>query len=70
MQRAAPPAPSTASSPPAWAPAAVDRLAAGEKGVLVGVNRGEITTTPLAEVVSNRKPLDLTLFELARILAR
>src|SRR4029079_4502094 len=50
--------------------AAVERLANGEQGVLVGLNRGAITTTPLDEVVANRKPLDLSLFELARVLAR
>ncbi|MFL6192534.1 MAG: 6-phosphofructokinase [Thermoanaerobaculia bacterium] len=50
--------------------AAVHRLAAGEHGVLVGLNRGEITTTPLADVVANRKPLDLGLLELARVLSR
>jgi 6-phosphofructokinase 1 len=50
--------------------AAIDRLARGEKGVLVGLLRGQIATTPLQEVVTNKKPLDLTLFELARVLAR
>jgi 6-phosphofructokinase 1 len=50
--------------------AAVERLAQGEKGVLVGLNKGAITTLPLAEVVANRKPLDLSLLELARVLAR
>lgn len=50
--------------------AAVDRLACGESGVLVGLNHGEITTTPLAEVVAHRKPLDLGLFELTRVLSR
>jgi 6-phosphofructokinase 1 len=50
--------------------AAVERLAAGEKGVLVGLLRGQIATTPLAEVVANKKPLDLSLLELARVLAR
>lgn len=50
--------------------AAVQRLAAGEHGVLVGLNRGEITSTPLADVVANRKPLDLGLLELARVLSR
>ena len=50
--------------------AAVERLALGESGVLLGLNRGEITATPLDEVVANRKPLDLSLFELARVLAR
>lgn len=50
--------------------AAVDRLAAGEKGVLVGLLKGEIATTPLDDVVAHKKPLDLKLFELAKVLAR
>jgi len=50
--------------------AAVQRLAQGEHGVLVGIGGGEIVTTPLAEVVANRKPLDLSLFELAKVLSR
>ena len=50
--------------------AAVERLAGGEKGVLVGLLRGQIATTPLSEVVANKKPLDLSLLELARVLAR
>jgi 6-phosphofructokinase 1 len=50
--------------------AAVQRLARGEQGVLVGIGSGEIVTTPLAEVVANRKPLDLSLFELAKVLSR
>jgi 6-phosphofructokinase 1 len=50
--------------------AAVQRLAQGEQGVLVGIGGGEIVTTPLAEVAANRKPLDLSLFELAKILSR
>lgn len=50
--------------------AAVGRLAGGEKGVLVGLLRGQIATTPLSEVVANKKPLDLSLLELARVLAR
>lgn len=50
--------------------AAVEHLAKGGKDVLMGLNKGEITATPLDEVVANRKPLDLSFFELARILAR
>ena len=50
--------------------AAVQRLAQGEHGILVGIGGGEIVTTPLAEVVANRKPLDLSLFELAKVLSR
>jgi 6-phosphofructokinase 1 len=50
--------------------AAVQKLAQGEHGVLVGIGGGEIVATPLAEVVANRKPLDLSLFELAKVLSR
>jgi 6-phosphofructokinase 1 len=50
--------------------AAVETLARDEHGVLVGQIGGVIQTTPLAEVVAGRKALDLTLFELARVLAQ
>jgi 6-phosphofructokinase 1 len=50
--------------------AAAMRLAAGEHGVLVGVRRGEIATTPLDVVVTERKPIDPDYFRLARVLAR
>ena len=50
--------------------AATEHLARGEHGVLVGLLRGEIAATPLAEVVANKKPLDLRLLELACVLAR
>lgn len=50
--------------------AAVKHLAQGEHGVLIGLNKGEITATPLTEVVATRKPLDLSLLELAKMLAR
>jgi 6-phosphofructokinase 1 len=50
--------------------AAVDRLARGEHGVLVGLLGNEIGPTPLAEVASKKKPLDMRLLELARILAK
>ncbi|MBK9927059.1 MAG: 6-phosphofructokinase [Anaerolineales bacterium] len=49
---------------------AVDRLTRGENGVLVGLVRGEIEATSLADVVVNKKQLDLSLLELARMLAR
>jgi 6-phosphofructokinase 1 len=42
----------------------------GESGVLVGLLKGELATTPLTEVVANKKPIDLSLMELARTLAR
>ncbi len=50
--------------------AATKCLDKGEFGVLVGLNKGEITSTPLSVVVSSKKPLDPTLFELAHELAQ
>ena len=50
--------------------AAVERLAAGEHGVLVGLIHNAIATTPLEVVVANKKPLDVGLLELARVLAK
>ncbi len=64
------------------APGAFDRLLATrfgaaatacigreEYGVLVGLNKGAIATTPLSEVVSNKKTLDENLLRLAKVLA-
>ena len=50
--------------------AAVDHLLAGRHGVLVGMQRSEITATPLGDIVGKQKPLNPDLFELARSLAR
>jgi 6-phosphofructokinase 1 len=50
--------------------AAVQRLAQGERGCLVGWLHGEVATTPLPEVVAKRKTLDARFVELARVLAR
>ncbi len=50
--------------------AAVEQLAEGAEGVLVGMVKGEVAATPLTEVVARKKPLDLRLLELARVLAR
>jgi len=50
--------------------AATEYLAQGEHGVLAGLLKGEMAATPLAEVVANKKPLDLRLLELARVLAK
>jgi len=50
--------------------AATEYLARGEHGLLVGLLKEDIGATPLAEVVANKKPLDLRLFELARVLAK
>ena len=41
-----------------------------EYGVLVGLLNGEVKSTPLSEVVSRKKALDLKLMDVARILAR
>jgi 6-phosphofructokinase 1 len=48
---------------------AVEQIAAGHFGVLAGLLKGEITTTPLDEVVANKKTLAPELFELARAMA-
>lgn len=47
---------------------ATDALSRGEFGVLVGMIKSELVTTPLETVVNNKKPLDLSLFELQKIL--
>lgn len=49
---------------------AVDRLLAGQRGFLVGMQRGEITITPLTEVVGKQKPPNAELFRLAQSLAK
>jgi hypothetical protein len=38
--------------------------------VLVGQVRGEVQATPLAKVVGKQKPLDPSMLDLARVLAR
>ena len=50
--------------------AATDCLAQGEHGVLVGLIKGDIMTTPLEVVASSKKPLDLSLWDLAQVLAK
>jgi 6-phosphofructokinase 1 len=50
--------------------AAVEHLANGESGMLVGQIKGEITATPLADVATRKRELDLRLLELARVLAK
>lgn len=49
---------------------AVAELAAGRHGVMMGLRDGAIGTTPLRDVATLRKPLDTTLLELAKVLAR
>lgn len=50
--------------------AATDCLARGEQGVLIGLQRGTIGFTPLSEVASKKKPLDLSLWKMAQVLAK
>lgn len=47
---------------------AVDALARGEYGVLVGLIKGEVKTTPLEVVVANKKTVDMKLFEMMNAL--
>jgi 6-phosphofructokinase 1 len=49
---------------------AVERLARGDQGVLVGLLQGEIAATPLSEVAGNKKALDQRLLDLASLLAK
>ena len=50
--------------------AATDALSRRESGVLVGLLKGEMKTTPLSEIVGKKKPLDPKLLKLAPILAQ
>jgi 6-phosphofructokinase 1 len=49
--------------------AAIDCLARGESGLLVGTLCGAIASTPLAEVAGRTRPADAKLLELARVMA-
>ncbi len=49
---------------------AVKALSDGDTGVLVGLQKNEVTRTPLTDVVGRVKPIDTGLLELARILAK
>jgi len=50
--------------------AAVRHLEQGGHGALMGLNKGDITATPYAEVVSTKKLIDLSLLDMARPLER
>lgn len=50
--------------------AAVDQLARGEHGVLVGMIDNHLRATPLGEVVGKQKTIDRDLLDLARTLAQ
>src|SRR5258707_417850 len=49
--------------------AAVDTLASGKHGVLVGMVKGDVVATPLAEVAGKMRPADAALLEVARVMA-
>ncbi len=49
---------------------AVKALAEGETNVLIGLQKNEITRTPLSEIVGRIKPVNTELVELARVLAK
>jgi len=49
--------------------AAVDTLAAGKRGVLAGIVKGEVLVTPLEEITGRTRPADATLLDLARVMA-
>ncbi len=50
--------------------AAIEHIAAGTTGILLGLQGAAIAATPLDEVVSTPRKLDLALLDLARVLAR
>jgi 6-phosphofructokinase 1 len=47
---------------------AIEAIDRSEFGVLVGLNKGKITTTPLEVVVSNKKEISINMIKLARLL--
>jgi len=49
--------------------AAIETLAAGRHGVLVGIVKNDIVTTPLADIAGRTRPADASLLELARVMA-
>jgi 6-phosphofructokinase 1 len=49
--------------------AAVAALGEGEQGVLVGIIKGDIVVTPLADITGRTRPADASLLELARVMA-
>jgi 6-phosphofructokinase 1 len=48
---------------------AIERFAAGDTGVLLGIVNGKVAATPLAQLSEHKSAPDLGLLELARILA-
>ena len=49
--------------------AAVEALADGEPGIMVGVRGEETVRLPLEEVVGEKRPLDPDMYELSKVLA-
>jgi 6-phosphofructokinase 1 len=47
---------------------AVEQIVAGNYGVLIGLNKSEITAMPLEQVIKTKKTLDPKMMALARIL--
>jgi 6-phosphofructokinase 1 len=50
--------------------AATEHIAREEFGVLMGLIKGEIAATPLADIVGKKKQLDLSLLKLPDVLAQ
>lgn len=53
-----------------FAAAATEHVARGQFGMLIGLIKGEVAATPLANIVGKRKALDSQLIKLASVLAR
>lgn len=49
--------------------AAVETLASGTQGVLVGIVKGDVLRTPLADIAGRMRPADASMLELARTMA-
>jgi 6-phosphofructokinase 1 len=49
---------------------AIAALASGARGVLVGIVKGDVITTPLSEITGRTRPADAGLLELARVMAQ
>jgi len=50
--------------------AAVERLLAGERGVMVGMRGQDVIATPLAEVAGAKRRVELDDYRMARRLAK
>jgi 6-phosphofructokinase 1 len=49
---------------------AVEALARGERGCLMGLIKGDVRSTPLEEIVGVHKSIDLNLLQIAKVLAK